>query len=97
MPHRSVPVPVPVSFLSPRLLSLSPCVQEPQKGKRSIVEWDKWYDALVAHGKEYGSCNVHRLKQYPLQDGSNRMVKLGEWVRHVMLSRPLSSRTSKPH
>jgi hypothetical protein len=48
------------------------------------VEWDKWYDALVAHGKEYGSCNVHRLKQYPLQDGSNRMVKLGEWVRHVI-------------
>ena len=59
------------------------------------MEWDKWYDALVAHGKEYGSCNVHRLKQYPLQDGSNRMVKLGEWVRHVMSSRPLSSRTSK--
>ena len=48
------------------------------------MEWDKWYDALVAHGKEYGSCNVHRLKQYPLQDGSNRMVKLGEWVRHVI-------------
>jgi hypothetical protein len=31
------------------------------------------FDALLRHGEEFGTCNAHRKKMYPLAD--NRMVR----------------------
>jgi hypothetical protein len=43
-----------------------------------MTAWDDWYDALVRHGEETGSCDARRETECQLPNG--KVGKLGEWL-----------------
>ena len=47
--------------------------------------WSLYFDALVSFSAEYGNCNIPKLREYKLADGT--MVKLGLWLENQRKSK----------